>query len=277
METIAVNPTIYRWLGVAACGLCVVSYVAHAADAERATFRPENDLISLHYDHAPDKDDGQSAAADRTILQSLYGANWIRAHVVPVSGAHGKNGPDFNPASDAVMDAVWNDCGGWIAAHGNRDRAVNELADRWAATLRAGGDVWVKEGGQSDVTAATIVRVKVLLPEVDTTRRIHAVQHADWNEQQTGDVALAYTKQHTDYIRIRDANAYLNVRGGDEAFVKAALAHPVYGPWWKAAFAYYPPRERLDFSDTGELMRILGLGELSIDGFRTRFLEPAGR
>ncbi len=78
-------------------------------------------------------------------------------------------------------------------------------------------------------------------------------------------------------MRISDANAYLNLAGGDAAFVQAATAHPVFGPAWRAAFAYYDPAERLDFSDTGELLHIVGIGELSIDEFRRRFLdvEPA--
>jgi hypothetical protein len=273
------NQTNHYSLIVLVCGVCVAVQVAWGAETGDAApaFRPEADLISLHYDHAPDKDDGQSAAADRTILQSLFGVDWIRMHVVPVSGAYGENRADFNPASDAVMDAVWNDSGGWLGAHQNRDRAVADLADRWEKTLRSGGDVWVKEGGQSDVTAAAVEQIKERLPEIDTAKRIHVVQHADWNEQQTTDAALAYTKQHTHYVRIRDANAYLNIAGGDDAFVAAAVAHPVFGPWWKAAFAYYPPTQRLDFSDTGELMHILGLGEMGIDQFRKRFLQPAGQ
>ena len=56
------------------------------------TFDTTKDLISLHYDHAPDKDDGQSAAADRTLLQVHYGMDWISKHVIAVSGTYGKNG-----------------------------------------------------------------------------------------------------------------------------------------------------------------------------------------
>jgi len=37
-------------------------------------------------------------------------------------------------------------------------------------------------------------------------------------------------------------------------------------------FAYYPPTVRLDFSDTGELLYILGMGEIGVDAFRERFL-----
>jgi hypothetical protein len=244
-------------------------------NGEIRTFDPTKDILSLHYDHAPDRDDGQSAAADRTLLQSLYGEVWIAEHVIPVSGAYGKNAKDFNRKSDAVMDAVWNDCGGWLSAHTAREAAAAELTKRWSRTLEAGGDVWVKEGGQSDLTAAVVERIRKQMPAVDTAVRIHVFQHSDWNENQTTEAALAYTRRNTHYIRIRDANAYLNAKGGDDAFVKAATEHPVFGAAWKAAFAYYNPKERLDFSDTGELMHILGLGEIGFDEFRKRFLKDA--
>jgi hypothetical protein len=236
-------------------------------------FAPERDLLSLHYDHAPDKDDGQSAAADRTILESVFGTDWIKMHVVALSGAYGKNAKWFNAKSDIVMDAVWNDCGDWLDGHANREQVVAELTNRWIATIKAGGDVWVKEGGQSDITAAVVKRIRSQSPDVDTPKRIHVIQHSNWNEEQTTESALAYTRKHTHYIKIRDANAYLNIKGGDREFVKAASEHPDFGKAWKAAFAYYNPQNRLDFSDSGELMHILGLGEIDIEGFRKRFLS----
>ena len=257
--------------GVVPLILCAILQASASGEAPR--FSPESDLISLHYDHAPDKDDGQSAAADRTILESLYDKDWIRKHVVAVSGAYGKNASEFNPKSDAVMDVAWNDFGGWLAAHTDKDKAIDELTERWIQVLNAGGDVWVKEGGQSDVTAAVVAQIKTQLPELETNTRIHVVQHSDWNENQTTDAALAYTRKHTDYIRIRDANNYLNIKGGNRQFEKSAQAQPRFGQVWKAAFNYYNPRERLDFSDTGELMHILGLGEMGIDDFREQFLD----
>ncbi len=155
------------------------------------------------------------------------------------------------------MDAVWNDCGGWIAAHNSRENAIAEMTKRWTQKLKAGGDIWIKEGGQSDLTAAVVERIQKQMPKIDTTKRIHTVQHSDWNENQTAEAALAFTKSNTDYIRISDGNRYLNIRGGDDAFVKAATENPDFSAIWKAAFAYYNPKERIDFSDTSELMRIL--------------------
>jgi len=241
-------------------------------EAGMKQFSWETDLLSLHYDHAPDKDDGQSAAADRTILESLFGAEWIREHVVAVSGAYGKNAKSFNVKSDAVMNAAWNDCGGWLEGNTKRDEVVAELTQRWGKVLKEGADVWVKEGGQSDITVDVVKLIRRQFPDLNTTKRIHVVQHSNWNEKQTTDAALAYTKEHTHYIKIRDANAYLNIKGGNDVFEKTAKQHPAFGSVWKAAFTYYNPKQRLDFSDTGELMHILGLGEIGIDEFRKRFL-----
>ena len=170
-------------------------------------FDPKTDLISLHYDHAPDKDDGHSAAADRSLLQALFGPQWLPEHVVAVSGAYGLNAETFNGDSDAVRDAAWNDAGGWLAALDDREKAIEQLTARWSKTLDAGGDVWVKEGGQSDITAAVVERVQRALPAVDTLARIHVVQHSDWNENQTTPAALAYAKMATHYIRISAATS----------------------------------------------------------------------
>jgi len=262
-------------LGFCICMSMSCATVQESSNSKQWSFNPAKDILSLHYDHAPDRDDGHSAAADRTILQSIYGKKWIAEHVIAVSGAYGKNGKDFNKNSDAVMDAAWNDCGGWLAAHSGREAVVAELTSRWGRTLEAGGDVWIKEGGQSDLTAAVVARIIKQMPNVDTTARIHTVQHSDWNENQTAASALRYTRRNTHYVLIKDANAYLNVRGGNDAFIAAATEHPEFGAAWKAAFAYYNPKDRLDFSDTGELMYILELGEMGFDEFRERYLKKS--
>lgn len=260
--------------GPAAAAIAEVDAKANETE-EVGLIDAEKDLISLHYDHAPDKDDGQSAAADRMILESMFGLAWVKAHALAVSGAYGKNAGRFNDKSDAVMDACWNAAGGWVDAHADREAAMEKLAARWAKTLEAGGDIWVKEGGQSDLTADVVRRLAGSMEDLETTERIHVVQHSNWNENATTDADLDYVKKHTDYIRIKDANRYLNRRGGDDAFEKAATDHPTFGKAWQAAFGYYPPRHRLDFSDTGELLHMLGLGEMSIEAIRERFLDNA--
>ena len=239
----------------------------------QARFKPGIDLLSLHYDHASDKDDGHSAAADRTILQSMFGIEWIKKHVLVVSGAYGKNANIFNVQSNDVMDAVWKGCGGWLDAHTNRQGVVNQLSKRWLEVLVAGGDVWVKEGGQSDLTAEVVKNIRQQFPHLDTAKKIRVVQHSLWNEEHTTATALTYVKKNTHYIKIGDANPYLGKDRGNDAFVKAAIEHPVFGNIWSAAFDYYNPKKRLDFSDTGELMYILGIGQMNLDDFRQRYLS----
>lgn len=241
------------------------------------TFDPESDLISLHYDHAPDQDDGHSAAADRTVLEALYGAEWLQRHVVAVSGAYGWLGYTFNADSDTVMEAAWGDHGGWLSAHRDRQHAVAQLVARWKQVLEAGGDVWVKEGGSSDLTASVVRHIRAELPKVNTRKRIHVVQHSGVNEWLTWMRALRYTREATDYRRIGNANAYLKLDGGDDVFEAAALSHDVFGHVWSVAFEYYDPQTRLDFSDTGALFHILGLGEIGIREFADRFLRSKER
>jgi hypothetical protein len=250
--------------------------LANAQDAsppeQALAFDREHDLISLHYDHAPDKDDGHSAAADRTILETRFGTDWIKKHVITVSGAYGTNKNSFNPKSDAVMSAAWDSCGGWLSADRNWDATVEELTRKWSATIKAGGAVWIKEGGQSDITADVVRKIQQQLEAAETKKQIHLVQHSRWNEEKTTKQALKFVKQNTDYIKISDANRYLNVKGGDAGFAHAARDHSVFGGVWQAAFDYYDPNVRLDFSDTGELLHILGLGEIGIKAFQKRFL-----
>lgn len=60
---------------------------------------------------------------------------------------------------------------------------------------------------------------------------------------------------------------------GTAPLASSAMAHPVFGPIWEAAFAYCDPAERLDFSDTGEPLFLLGLEQMPIDEFGQRFLS----
>jgi len=260
-----------------ACGadrhICFSASNPDGGAAPPALFDPGKDLLALHYDHAPDRDDGHSAAADRTILESDFSCNFIDTRTVAVAGAYGENAGAYQPSSEAVMETVFNPCGGYLNADDDWQAAVTAATQRWIDTLVAGGDIWVKEGGQSDFTADVVAAIKAQHPSINTRARIHVVQHSDWNEDETTDADLTYVQTETAYIRIKDANSYLARNGGDQAFEDAALAHPIFKDSWQAAFDYYDPDTRLDFSDTGELMHILALGEMGIDDFRQTYLD----
>ena len=209
-------------LTLLACLITVGS--ARAEPPPNPGFDPQDDLLSLHYDHAPDKDDGQSAAADRTVLESLYGRAWLPAHTLAVSGTYGLNKDDFNADSDRVMDMVFGDIGGWLSAHRDWKGTREKLADRWLEAIEAGGDVWVKEGGQSDLTADVVRTLLSRISNLPTRERVHVVQHSNWNEEKTSPDALDYVRTWTDYIRIGDANAYLNLAGGNHEFLVEEVA-----------------------------------------------------
>lgn len=241
--------------------------------AAQTIFNPATDLISLHYDHAPDRDDGHSAVADRVILQEQFGTSWLENHILAVSGAYGINHDSFQSESDTVMDAVWGDCCGWVAADVHWERAIRKLYSSWTKTIVSGGKVWVKEGGQSDLTAEVLRMIQQKNPNITIDQSIYVVQHSDWNEGKTSDKALEYVKKTSYYIRIEDANAFLNDRNGNTNFAQKALADPTYRTMWEIAFAYLDPKERVDFSDTGELIAILGLDKHNIDAFANYYFD----
>lgn len=236
-----------------------------------ALLDPAADLLSLHYDHAPDKDDGHATVAGREVTTDLG----IDPHVV--SGAYGENRRQYNPGAEAVMAATWGS--GWVDAHGDWPGAVTATADVWQATLAAGGDVWVAEGGQSDFTA-DVVRELLRREAGLDPKRVHVVQHSDWNERMTTDADLQYVKDRTDYIRIEDGNdpnatADLDVTRGMTAFVRDARAGD-FGAAWTAACDYYDCGRILDFSDTVELLHIVGVGTdevATVDDFADRFIR----
>ena len=235
-----------------------------------------SDLISLHYDHAPDRDDAHATAAGKQVATVIGFTPWV------VGGAYGADNADrYRESSEVVMDAVWGS-NGWVHADDNWPAAVQATADRWENTLEDCGDLWIAEAGQSDFSADVVRELQSRLPALETTERIHLVQHSGWNEEMALDADLAFVRQQTDYIRIPDGNgggngtADFNDQNYDGPFVNAAL-NSVNAAGFAAAFDYYSPQDdRLDFSDTVELMEILDINvdEVNnIDDFAERFFD----
>ena len=88
---------------------------------------------------------------------------------------------------------------------------------------------------------------------------------------------LAFLKAETTYVRIDDdngSNETANLNQPSEAFVARALAGPNSANW-SIAFQYLPA-EQLDFSDTVEVLHILGVGTDEVadpDDFADRFMS----
>lgn len=210
------------------------------------------DLISLHYDNAPDKDDGQAISAGR-VISDVFG---ITPHVVV--GTYGVNRRgDYVPGFDAVVDKTFP---GARNAYLDWAAAVSATAARWQQVIAAGGRVWVAEGGPSDFTADVIDA----LPAGSDYSRIVVVQHSTWNEDETAPGRLNLVRTVTDYRKIADGNNGGNgtpdFRAVNDSFWSRALASN-WSEQWAASQNFYP--EVIDFSDAVEYLHILGVDDIA--------------
>jgi hypothetical protein len=202
--------------------------------------RARGDLISLHYDHMPDPDDGHATVAARTVT----GYYRITPHVVagthsfPVSRENAFPEP-FQEAAMTVMSAAWG--GAWLNAHdysGNNDapnaQTVQSTATKWHSTLQNGGHVWIAEGGPSDFTAFVLHYMQDHLNyQFQTPRRIHVIQHGAepcsnpnyyrLNERYTGEENLLYVQNNTDYRILGNGNCN-QVSTGNDKYI------PIFAP-----------------------------------------------
>ncbi|MFK7893739.1 MAG: hypothetical protein AB8B63_23180 [Granulosicoccus sp.] len=232
-----------------------------------------NDLLALHYDNCPDPDDGHAAAAGKSVLGTVGIEN-----VIVVNGTCGfaiRN--RYQPGSEAVMNAIWGSM--WLDSYNQEESAINTAALRWATTLSNGDDVWVAEGGPSDFTARVLQRIGSDYPSVNR-KRIHVVQHSAgtmFNEANTSPNNMAFVKQVADYRTIPNGNRPNNGSAGFNTpsafFVNTALQSR-FAAEWDAAFNYLNPNTKLDFSDTVELLYIIGDTQTAgPDDFAIRYLK----
>ncbi|OED41136.1 hypothetical protein AB833_10280 [Chromatiales bacterium (ex Bugula neritina AB1)] len=233
-------------------------------------FNASRDLVALHFDHAPDRDDGHAAAAALAVVRKL-GLN-----VQVVSATYGVWSADrYVPESVSLMNSVWGS--NWLDAHNSHSMSVEQATQRWVTTLSAGGDVWIAEGGPSDFTAAVIQNIARQYPEIQTRSRIHLIQHSDWNEDHTLRASLNYVRSNVRYVKIADGNepnATADFRNFSQSFVDG-VTRSQYGSAWRAAFSYLSPYEKLDFSDTVELLHIVGTSlnaVATVDDFAREFI-----
>ncbi len=210
------------------------------------------DLLSLHFDYAH-RDDGHAAVAARELATSFD----LTTHVV--AGTADSGSAVFVHEFDPLMRSVWGDR--WLDASGDRATALDLTVERWLAVIDAGGKVWVAEGGVADFTAEAVREIQRRRPGLATARAIHVVQHNGRNEELSVPANLELVMASTSYQRVDDgneSNGSADLNQPSAALVTAALAGP-HDSAWAAAFEYLPASE-LDFSDTVEVLHILGIG-----------------
>lgn len=232
-----------------------------------------SDLLALHYDNCPDKDDGHAIVTGKAVVDAVGLSN-----IIVVNGTCGDSIRNlYQPSSVEVLQAVWGD--NWLDGFNEQEISVSIAAERWASTLANGDEVWVAEGGPSDFTADVLRRIGELYPSVNR-KNVKVVQHSSgggFNERYTTVAGMNIVKQTAEYITVPDGNntnngsADLNQKSS--SFVEIARQSR-YAIEWEVAFDYLNPVSKLDFSDTVELLYIVNDNETqTVDDFAQRYLR----
>lgn len=222
------------------------------------------DLLAVHFDFGH-TDDGLAVLANREVTES-FGLDPIivAGTAQPDASAHSYTG---------LMNSGWGS--DWLNAAANRTAAVDLATAEWLGVLDAGGDVWVAEGGVSDFSAEVLRNISDARPALATASRVHVVQHAQRNEDESTPADLAYVQANADYIRIDDgnsANDTADLKMPDNGFAAAALAGPRSAAWAEG-FDFHS--SDIDFSDTVTVLHILGISTDQVadpDDFAAMFM-----
>ena len=231
------------------------------------------DVLALHYDVAADIDDIHAIASGRTITSFF---NIEPAVVVGTYGFDNNrretyhvifNGLTRKVAANEVATRSYG-AGGYLDTQGYQAElqlAAVAQAAIWKQALDAGNDIWVAEGGPSDFTEEVLQQLLSQGITTETTRsKIHVIQHSiAANEGNTNDNNLAFVKLNTDYITIANGNqpnttADLNTGVAVDDDFRTWAAGSTNASGWEFSLDYFA--EKLDFSDTVELLYILNIG-----------------
>ena len=221
-------------------------------------FNVEKDLMSFHHDFAPDRDDGHAIVANK-VLADVYQLNHIY-----VGGTTGINEDRYNPKSTTYINSVLGE-NNWINYLADKNQAAAEVGSKWIETIKDGGRVFVAEGGQSDLSlrAAEYVSSKGY-----DTRNIYIVQHSrGFNTKNTSPgVYEGLESLGVGHFYIADGNkidngtADLSYNSAQETNTfRSIAAQSKYANDWQKAWGFYD-LGRVDFSDTVEVLHILGVG-----------------
>ena len=179
-------------------------FSAETKPLAESKFDIDKDLLLLQYDCKTDVDDLHSVAAFKTLISN---SDFSKINYHAVAGTYGTQEGLYVPPNDLFQLAFGEN---WSDAHKDFNSAVNEVKAIAKETLNNGGDIWIAEAGQSDFSAALVKILHSEIPDLHSKKRIHIVQHSDWNEDVTSTESLQFVKQNTDYHKIPDGNAVGN-------------------------------------------------------------------
>ncbi len=230
-----------------------------------------NDLVALHYDNCPDRDDGHALPAGKAVVERSGLSN-----VIVVNGTCGDNNRNsYQPGSEAVARAVWGSQ--WLDYFNQGQASIQSATLRWAQVLSNGGEIWVAEGGPSDFTASILQSLNSRYPSLNL-KKIHVVQHsAGTGFNEANSARIGVVKRLADYRVIPNGNiggnGSANFNSRSTFFVNVARQSE-YASEWNAAFNYLDPNRRLDFSDTVELLYLINdTSTKTVDDFARNYLR----
>lgn len=237
-------------------------------------FNIEKDLLLVQFDCKTDVDDLHTVAAFKTLMSN---PPYSKINYHAVAGTYGMQEGLYVPPNELFQLAFGDH---WTDAHTNWKGAVETVKSLAIKTLMHGGDVWIADAGQSDFSAELVDAVQKDLPEIETSKRIHVVQHAEWNEEVTTPEKLDFVKRNADYTKIPDGNGVGNGTPGfrDPEFTNwdDKITDPELTEIWQLAVDIgnkHNGKEGrynneailaggLDFSDLSEVCWILGLEDI---------------
>ena len=240
-------------------------------DSTDRTFKKGKDFLLIQFDCKTDVDDLQTVAALSTLLTD---SNFTNINYHAVAGTYGIQEGLYVPPNDLFQLAFGDN---WTDAHNNKKGAVEKVKSLVIKTLVQDGNLWIADAGQSDFSAELVHAIQKDLPKIETSKRIHVVQHAEWNEEVTTPEKLDFVKRNTDYIKIPDGNGVGNgtpgFRSPEFTNWDDKITNPEMRKIWQLAIdlsnkyngkegRYYNEAIAaggLDFSDLSEVCWILGI------------------
>lgn len=149
------------------------------------SFDISKDLLIAGYDNRVDLDDILAHTAFGSIIRhpdykdlnyfAVYGAYGIQRYVM--------KGDPINGDVDFFGFVFGEQYQQWINADKEWDKAAQILKEKAGETLKAGGRVWVAEGGQSDLAWEWVMALleEGEIPASTIKSNIIIVQHSHWN------------------------------------------------------------------------------------------------
>lgn len=254
--------------------LLVMLYSMGTMAQRQPNFNLKTDLLIANYDCKTDVDDLHSIAAFATVLAQ---PKYKKLNYHAVAGTYGIQEGLYVPPNDLFALSFGKN---WSDAHADREQAARVVTTKAVKVLNKKGHIWIAEAGQSDFSTILIRTIRTQITDVEILSRIHIVQHSDWNEEVTSPEAIQYVKTTIDYHKIPDGNAVGNGTAGfrSEAPVdwQSKINNENLVSLWNLAIEtgnqYNGKQGRynneaiaqggLDFSDTSEIMYILGYSDI---------------